>query len=143
MGMAFSRAISWARRGHASVSGGEGLPKGKTGPPNSANMRSKVDLSLFRQQMDSAMARFLVIEVEVGIGFARAAHHALWTRDLLHNRELARKAYDTALQRMDHVRLAEREAKRLMKDLQKLRLALYQLGDPVLSVDPHVRQSDR
>ena len=42
--------------------------------------------------MVTAMFRFLEIELEVGLTFAKAAENAPSTEDLLHNRKLARRA---------------------------------------------------
>lgn len=90
---------------------------------------STVNPFQFQQQMDAAMSRFLVVELEVGLTFAKAAINAHWTQELLHNRKLARKAYDTATRLMNQAKLTEAEAKGLDSGLQSLKLALSQLGD--------------
>jgi len=90
-----------------------------------------MDALRFRHEMDAAMSRFLAVEVEVGHAFAKAATDARWTREVLHNRRLARRAYDTATRLMRQVRFAEGEAQTLARRLENLRLSLSKLGDPL------------
>ena len=88
-----------------------------------------VELASFRQEMDAAMSKFLEIEVEVGQTFAKAAANAQWTHELLHNRRLARRAYDTTTRLMTSAKLTEVNARKIARELQILRLMLSQLGD--------------
>ena len=106
------------------------LSRDKTRLSHSGERWPGIDLSGLRMQMYTAMFRFLKIELGVGLTFARAAQHALWTSDLLHNRRLARKAYDAVVRRIEKVRFSKDEAKEIASRLQQLRLALLQLGDP-------------
>lgn len=75
------------------------------------------------------MFRFLEIELEVGITFAKAAENAASTEDLLHNRKLARRAYDSVLRHTSRANSTGLETKRITTRLRKLRLALFRLGD--------------
>jgi hypothetical protein len=91
------------------------------------------DSAPLRQQLDAAMTRYLVIELEVGLAFAQAAANAEHTKDLLHNRQIARRAYDSACMLMRRAYFHNIELHYLQNTLQKLRLALRGLGDPCLS----------
>jgi hypothetical protein len=76
------------------------------------------------------MSRFLIVELEVARTFARAAINASWTQDVLHYRNLARKAHDTTRRLMVLTRLTEDQARELAHQLKALKLTLSQLGDP-------------
>jgi len=93
------------------------------------------------QELDTALGRLAVIETEVGMTFALAAIHAESTQDCLHNRKLARRAYDTAQRWMDRGKLDERELKLLHSKLRMLGSVLRQLGDPALSAQSVARHS--
>lgn len=84
----------------------------------------------FRREMNAAMSRFLQIELQVGQTFAKAAINARWTRESLHNRRLARKAYDTTKRLMD-AKLTKAKSRKISKQLEILKLMLSQLGDPL------------
>jgi hypothetical protein len=88
------------------------------------------DACLFRQQMVSTMTRFLEIELEVGLTFARAATQSTVTVDVVHNRKLARKAYDTVSRSLGQADLMDCRSKKVVNRLQRLKVALFRLGDP-------------
>jgi hypothetical protein len=75
------------------------------------------------------MSRFLDIELDVGRTFAWAAMNSRWTGDVLHNRRLARKAYNTTARLISHPKLTDTDAKKLAKKMELLKLTLIQLGD--------------
>ena len=101
----------------------------KAGLLNGDQRLVTADLASFRQQMDAAMSKFLEIELKVGQTFAKAAINAQWTRELLHNRRLARRAYVTTTRLMGSAKLTEANARKVARELQILRLLLSQLGD--------------
>lgn len=78
------------------------------------------------------MARFLMVEVEVGESFAKAANDADSTREVLHYRLLARRGYNTATRMAGHLKMENREAKTLAHALVRLNSALRDFGDPTL-----------
>jgi hypothetical protein len=53
------------------------------------------DPAIVWQQLEEAMVTFLRVELETGLVFARAATTIDDVPDLLHNRRLARKSFDT------------------------------------------------
>ena len=83
------------------------------------------------QQVDTALSRLLVIEAEIGLTFAQAAISSNSTGECLHNRRLARQAYDNAERWMLRARLDDKETKALCSKLQLLKTELCRLGDPV------------
>jgi hypothetical protein len=84
------------------------------------------------QQVDSALCRLLILETDIGMNFARVATFADSTGESLHNRRLARRAYDTAEKWMARARLTSEEKKILSVRMKSLREALRGLGDPAL-----------
>lgn len=84
-----------------------------------------------RHEISVAMARFLMVEAEVGANFAKAANEAHSTREALHYRRLARRAYDTAMNMVGQTMLEKAEAKTLARALERLNSALGELGDPL------------
>jgi hypothetical protein len=89
------------------------------------------DLATVWQQIDSAIQQFLVVEVDIGMTFAEAAMSASSTSERLHNRQLARRAYDTGLRWMIRARFTRQDTKTYHRRLRQLRLVLNQLGDPI------------
>ena len=83
------------------------------------------------RQVDSALSRLLFIEAEVGLTFAQAALNAGSTRECLHCRKLARRAYDNAGKWLTRTRLTTEDTKALHDKLQLLRAELKRLGDPL------------
>ncbi|HYK37593.1 hypothetical protein [Alloacidobacterium sp.] len=83
------------------------------------------------QQVDTALSRLLVIEAEIGLTFTQAANAANSTGECLHNRRLARQAYDNARNWMRRARLDDTDAKALCSKLELLGNELCRLGDPV------------
>lgn len=83
------------------------------------------------EQVDTALSRLLVIEAEIGLTFAQAATSANSTGECLHNRRLARQAYDNAGRWMRRARLDDEDAKALGGKLRLLRDELCRLGDPI------------
>lgn len=83
------------------------------------------------EQVDTALSRLLVIEAEIGLTFAQAATSADSTGECLHNRRLARQAYDNALRWVHNARLDDEDVKALRWRLQLLKAELCRLGDPV------------
>jgi hypothetical protein len=83
------------------------------------------------QQVDSAIQHFLILEVDIGMTFAEAATHASSTQERLHNRRLARKAYDSSAKWFARARFTEPDARTHNLKLRELRLALNKLGDPI------------
>ena len=106
------------------------VSNGKIGYPVAEERLFEPNLSQFKGQMNAAMSRFLEIELEIGQTFADAAIHARWTQELLHNRRLARRAYDTTIRLMRHANLAKADARKVAIKLHRLRQKLSQLGDP-------------
>jgi hypothetical protein len=84
------------------------------------------------QQVDSALCRLLFLETDIGMNFAHVAVSADSTREGLHNRQLARRAYDNAERWMSRATLTRGEKKMLCGRMQCLREALRGLGDPAL-----------
>jgi hypothetical protein len=86
------------------------------------------------QQVDAARYRFIGVETDLGLTFARAAIGAHSTDECLHDRQLARKAYDTAAKIMTTSVLAGRQAATLRRKLQLLKDLLGRLGDPQCTI---------
>lgn len=76
------------------------------------------------------MSRFVVVELEVGFVFARAAADAYETRDILRSRSIARRAYDMAGKMMDRAYITEIDLRALKVRRLHLRSELCKLGDP-------------
>jgi hypothetical protein len=89
-----------------------------------------VDLDVVRKQIRGVMSRFVVVELEVGFAFARAAADARETRDILHNRNIARKAYDMAGKMMVRGHITEVDLCALKVQRLRLLSELRKLGDP-------------
>jgi hypothetical protein len=106
------------------------VPNDRVRGPKIEDNLFRADLSVFRLQMNAAMSRFLEIELKIGQTFADAAINSRWTQELLHNRRLARRAYDTTVRLRDHANLAKADARRVDSELQRLKWKLSQLGDP-------------
>lgn len=87
------------------------------------------------QEVDTAVCRFLDLEVDIGLTFAKAAIYAGCTEECLHYRGIARQSYDVARNGIRCFRFQEGERKSLDRKLQCLRSALRQSGDPVISGD--------
>jgi hypothetical protein len=87
------------------------------------------------QEIDAAIGKLASIEAEVGLTFAFAAIHAESTQECLHNRQLARQAYDNAQEWTNRTKFKNGEEKILECRLRLLGSALRQLGDPALSAD--------
>jgi len=110
---------------------GTNVLSNSTNREDAGHMLARSDSLRLWNEMDAAMSRFLVVEAGVGRAFAKAAIDARETREALHNRQLARKAYDTIVRLMSQVRLTKADAKTLHRGLQHLKQVLSQLGDPV------------
>lgn len=82
------------------------------------------------QQIDTAVCRLMFLEAAVGMTFAEAAINAYSTDECLHNRKMARRAYDTAQTWMHRGRLTDVETKDLRAKLLCLGEILRRLGDP-------------
>lgn len=85
------------------------------------------------QQLNAAMSSFVRVELEVGLAFAQAAADADCVDELLHNRYLARKAYNESEKLMHHVCPKRLELRELQKRRSQLQSALRKLGDPCVS----------
>src|SRR5215475_13086499 len=83
------------------------------------------------QQVDTAIQEFLVLEVSVGMTFADSATRAHSTKEGLHNRKMARRAYDTGMRWRTRARFTQQDTKVYDRKLRELRLALNRLGDPI------------
>jgi hypothetical protein len=87
------------------------------------------------RQLEDAMLSFLSVELEVGLMFARAARGTEDVGELLHNRRLARKAYDTfekMIQQNRQVRMTNAVEHDLRNRQRALWNALKTLGEPRL-----------
>lgn len=89
------------------------------------------DVATVWGQVDTAIQQFLVIEVTIGMTFARAGMNALTTGECLRSRQLARRAYDTGSRWVERARFTAEGIKTYRRKLQELRFALNRLGDPV------------
>jgi hypothetical protein len=89
------------------------------------------DSAIVWQQVDTAIQQFLVLEVDIGMTFAKSAVQAQSTGECLHNRRLARQAYDTGLRLLPRARFTEEDTRAYHRRLKQLRLALNRLGDPL------------
>ena len=74
---------------------------------------------------------FLRAEVHTGITTAKIAASAKHDGKKQRNRQIARKAYDTALHFLKKSEITESEAAELKTELEELRDALRQLGEDV------------
>jgi hypothetical protein len=92
------------------------------------------------QEIDTALSRLLFIEAEVGLTFAHAAISADSTGECLHNRKLARRAYDNAGKWLARAKLADGDTNALCNRLQTLRRELRRLGDPVNDLRDNPKQ---
>jgi hypothetical protein len=88
------------------------------------------DSAAISQHLSTVMSRFLAVELEVGFMFAQAATESRETRTLLHNRMIARKAYDMAGKMMNRAHITKMELRMLRTRREKLRSVLCGLGDP-------------
>ena len=86
------------------------------------------------QQVNAARCRFIGVETDLGLTFARSAMGADSTEECLHNRRLARLAYDTATKMMTTTALADRQAATLRRKTKLLKALLGRLGDPKYAV---------
>jgi hypothetical protein len=107
------------------------FPAEGRGVPLDGGQLTSTDLFQFRRQMDVAMSRFLEIELEIGRTFAEAAIQAPWTAEALHNRRLARRAYDTTIRLMHRAKFEKAGVRKFSRDLERLKCLLSQLGDPL------------
>jgi hypothetical protein len=89
------------------------------------------DFPMVWQDADTALKQFVIVEVNLGITFADSASCELSTRDRLRNRQLAKRAYDSAVKWLPKVSFTRIETKAYYTKLHKLRLALNRLGDPI------------
>jgi hypothetical protein len=89
------------------------------------------DSAIVWQQVDTAVQQFLIVELDLGMTFVRAAADADNTQERLHNRRLARKVYDNGLRWVVRARFNQEETKTYYEKLRLLRLALNKLGDPI------------
>jgi hypothetical protein len=99
------------------------------------------DAAAVWQELDAAIGRLAVIETEVGMTFALAALHAESTQECLHNRQLARTAYDTAQKWMNRTKFKGDEEKVLCSKLLILGSALRRLGDPAMPAESSDRKT--
>jgi hypothetical protein len=94
-------------------------------------LRIMRDSATVWQQVDTAIQQFLILEVRVGMTFAETATRAQSTDECLHNRQLARRAYDTGVRWRARARFTQEDTRVYGRKLQELRLALNRLGDPI------------
>lgn len=90
------------------------------------------DILAVWHEADAAISRLAFIEADVGMTFAGAAIQAQSTGECLHYRRLSRQAYDSASRLIERIRLTEPEAKVFSAKIGRLKLALIDLGDPLL-----------
>ena len=83
------------------------------------------------QQVDTAIQQFLIVELDLGMTFARAAAAADNTEERLHSRRLARKVYDLGLRWVSRARFNGEDTKTYYERLRQLRIAINKLGDPI------------
>jgi hypothetical protein len=81
-------------------------------------------------QVNAAIYRFLIVEADVGLTFAKSAITADSTEQCLHDRGVAREAYETAATMIKRTALTGREAKILRRKMLLLNGFLDRLGDP-------------
>jgi hypothetical protein len=83
------------------------------------------------QEIEATLLSFLLVELDLGMTFAKAAADAAETRERLHNRMLARSAYDTVVRLESKAKPAGESAAELAAKMAELRSALCGLGDPL------------
>jgi hypothetical protein len=82
-------------------------------------------------QVDAAISTLVMTEANVGLTFAQAAAYAVSTRECLHNRKLARRAYENAQRWLLRVRQGNGDDEAVQNKLQLLEEMLRRLGDPM------------
>lgn len=89
-----------------------------------------IDAATIRREIEAALLRFLLLELDLGMTFAKAAEDATETRERLHSRMLARRTYETVVRLGGKVQPTEKRAE-LEAKMARLISALRGLGDPL------------
>jgi hypothetical protein len=81
--------------------------------------------------IEAALVGFLLVELDLGMTFARAAMDATGSRERLRNRRLARSTYDTVVRLGERAKPTGPDTAKLAAKTSELKSALRGLGDPL------------